>query len=175
MDMQKTTILCKYVAHTYCLANFTYVEKYVKELLMHMLTTYIHHGLPWQESQRLHSTHGRQPQICVCSKYICKCIHNVIICIWTCFESKSFAVFSISKKICDGCKDNSKILDFVSLTNPYCPPDFWDLTGYHILSFSFKFGWPTIAMKHSEFSDEFSAVPSLFQNDSIKNKLQIYL
>jgi hypothetical protein len=28
------------------------------------------------------------------------------------------------RKFCDACKDNSKILDFVSLTNPYCPPDF---------------------------------------------------
>ena len=53
-----------------------------------------------------------------------KCIHNVIICIQTCFESKSFTVFSISEQICDGCKDNSKIQDFVSLTNPYCLLDF---------------------------------------------------
>ena len=60
----------------------------------------------------------------ICSKCIWKCIHNVIICIQTCFESKSFTVFSISEQICDGCKDNSKIQDFVSLTNPYCLLDF---------------------------------------------------
>jgi hypothetical protein len=45
------------------------------------------------------------------------------------------------------------------------------LTGYHILSFAFKFGWPTIAMKHFEFADELSVVPNLFWNDNIMNKL----
>lgn len=37
-----------------------------------------------------------------------------------------------------------------------------DLMSYHILGFSFKFGWLTIAMSFFVFVNEFSVVPNSF-------------
>ena len=35
-----------------------------------------------------------------------------------------------------------------------------DLISYHILSFAFKFGWLTIAMRFFEFANEFAVIPN---------------
>ena len=105
------------------------------------------------------------PNLCMLQIHS-QCIQNVIICIQNYFMYKSLTIFNISGRICSDANIIAKFWicindKFFGLTKPL------DLMVCQILSFVFKFGCPTVALLHFEFTIRFFLFPNSSQNDNI--------
>src|SRR6202453_458527 len=118
--------------------------------------------------------HGRQQQICACSK----CIRNVLIMLSFAYKfalsANPLPYLELPSEFVMNVKTITKFWVYVN-NKSFLSTKPLDLISYHILSFAFKFGWLTIAMIFFEFVNEFAVIPNSSENYNITNRLRMYL